>query len=81
MTAVTADGRRESAVGRFLRTRWLSILIVIVAVIFIAQNRQETTIQLFAGAASAPLWVVLAVLFLAGAITGALRTRRRAGRR
>ena len=42
------------------------------AVAFIAQNREPVTISLLAVRLSAPQWLTLTVLFLAGVATGFL---------
>ncbi|MFQ1002639.1 LapA family protein [Modestobacter sp. SSW1-42] len=47
------------------------------AVVFIAQNRDRVSIQLFTATASAPVWLLLTIAVLVGAVIGALlRTRR-----
>ena len=52
-------------------------MLVVLAVIFIFQNRSATTIQLFWVSVQSPLWLTLAVILLLGWIAGLLTTRRK----
>jgi len=56
---------------------WLGIAIAVVAIIFILQNRQPADISLVMLQVSAPLWVTLSAVFLAGFATGWLVSKRR----
>ena len=56
---------------------WLGIAIAVVVIIFILQNRQPVEISLLTLQVSAPLWVVLLVVFLAGFVTRWLVSKRR----
>jgi len=47
-------------------------------VVFIAVNRDDVTISLLVARVHAPLWVVLAGVFVAGWLVGVVRTRRKA---
>lgn len=71
----STDG--PNPVVEFLRKHWLPLLLVIAAGIFIGQNRADTGITLLWIEVQAPLWVVLAVLFLCGFAVGLMRGRRR----
>lgn len=62
----------------FLKTRWVPIVLVVVAVVFIAENRYSTTIELFWLKITSPLWLILLVLFTVGFAAGRLSGRRRA---
>ncbi|WP_323418413.1 hypothetical protein [Propionicimonas sp.] len=55
----------------------LGLLIAVLAVVFIAGNREPTEISLAVLRISAPLWVTLTGVFLAGLATGWLVARRR----
>ena len=61
-----------------LKTRWIPIVLVILAVVFIAENRYRTTIELFWLKITSPLWLILLVLFAVGFAAGRLSARRRA---
>jgi lipopolysaccharide assembly protein A len=79
MATQTAHSTRGARVREFLRRRWILIVLVIVAVVFIVQNRANTTIQLFWAQVVMPQWMYLAVVFLLGLGAGLLigRNRRR----
>lgn len=61
----------------FLADRWGSIVLIVLAIIFIAQNRTRVSTHLLWVTVSAPNWVVLTALFVVGAISGALWRGRR----
>jgi lipopolysaccharide assembly protein A len=64
-----------------LRRRWFAIVLAIVAVIFILQNRSWATIQLFTVQVSMPQWLILAIVLVVGGLLGYLLSRGRRGRR
>lgn len=51
---------------------WAGVIVAVVAVAFIAQNRDPVTINLFLVSLTSPQWLTLTVLFLAGGATGFL---------
>lgn len=61
-----------------LAERWLTILILVVALIFILQNRDRVTITFFTTSFASPMWLVLLITLLVGVVAGVVRTRRRA---
>ncbi|PWV84033.1 Protein of unknown function [Prauserella marina] len=82
MSTVRAGWGR--AIGTKLRavpvTTWLALAIVVVALVFVLQNRNETSVHLFGAALTAPLWLTLLFTFLAGVLAGWLGKRRRTRR-
>lgn len=78
MSSVPAPPAEPNPILAFLRARWLSVLVFILVVVFIAMNRHEVTISLPGAQIAASLWVVLTVVLVAGWIIGAVRTRRQA---
>lgn len=74
---MTKPAQTENAVVTFLKQRWLSILLVVLAVVFILQNRGETTIHVLWVTVNSPLWLFLALIFLAGIVAGAFYRRRK----
>lgn len=66
-----------SSVGRFVARRWVPILVVVLVIVFVAQNRADVTIHLFWATVTSPLWLILSVIFLLGVLAGAYRTKRR----
>lgn len=64
-----------------LKTHWIPIVLVILAVVFIAENRYRTTIELFWLKITSPLWLILLVLFAVGFAAGRLSGRRRVAKK
>lgn len=55
----------------------IATVLVLVAVLFIAQNRNSTTIELLWFSVQAPLWLVLVIIFVIGWVAGFLFERGR----
>jgi lipopolysaccharide assembly protein A len=55
----------------------LAMAIVVVAVAFIAQNRERVHIDLFTIDVTAPVWLVLTIMVVVGMAAGALLRGRR----
>ncbi|WP_051215416.1 hypothetical protein [Granulicoccus phenolivorans] len=56
---------------------WIGLVIAVLAIAFIAQNRQPATFHIVAATFTAPHWIMLTAVFLAGLLTGfALRRRK-----
>jgi uncharacterized integral membrane protein len=55
----------------------VAVVLVIAATVFIAQNTDDATVEVLNIDVTAPLWIVLAVLFLGGVLTGMMLQRRR----
>jgi len=51
---------------------WIGVIVAVVAIAFIAQNRDAVTINLFSIRVTAAQWLTLSILFLAGCATGFL---------
>jgi uncharacterized integral membrane protein len=68
----------ENPVVRFVRARWLPIVLVILLVVFVAQNRKHVSIDMFWVHIKSPLWFILALTAIAGVIIGLVTARRRA---
>ncbi|MGY1731693.1 lipopolysaccharide assembly protein LapA domain-containing protein [Geodermatophilus sp. SYSU D01045] len=55
----------------------LALLIAVVAVAFIVQNRDRVTVDLFTVDVTSPLWLILTIMLLLGVLLGmTLRSRR-----
>lgn len=74
---MTEPAQTENAVVTFVKQRWLSIVLVMLAVVFILQNRGETTIHVLWMTVNSPLWLFLALMFLGGIVAGAFYRRRK----
>ncbi|MGY1693669.1 LapA family protein [Geodermatophilus sp. SYSU D00766] len=55
----------------------VALVLAVVAVVFIAQNRERVTINLFTVDVSAPVWLILTIMVLLGMAVGALLRWRR----
>ncbi|GAB6919714.1 hypothetical protein JCM9803A_01640 [Rhodococcus erythropolis] len=71
-----SDTSNSSARSLLTPRTVIAAVLVALAVIFILQNRAETTIQLFWASVQSPLWLTLVVLLLLGWVAGLLTTRR-----
>ncbi len=71
---------RSAAPRRSFRVtprRVLAAVLVLLAVLFVLQNRNSTSIDLFWISLQAPLWLVLVVIFAVGWLAGFLFERGR----
>jgi uncharacterized integral membrane protein len=57
-----SNDRSDKKFIQFGPQQWLGLLLVAVAIAFIAQNRSDVTIALLWATVSAPLWLVLTLL-------------------
>lgn len=76
---MVTEQKPTSPLGRVPPRVWLALVLVLLALVFILQNRQEAAIQLFLVVVTAPLWIALLVCVAVGILIGALLGRR--GRR
>lgn len=56
---------------------WAGIALAVLAVVFILQNRDTVTIQLFTVQLSSPQWLTFSVVFVLGLLSGFLGAKRR----
>lgn len=56
---------------------WLALILVALAAIFVAQNRDRVTVHVLWAAADSPLWFILVIIFCMGVVIGLLLHRRR----
>lgn len=76
--APTPDRARSSVARSALRPNHVAALgLAVVAIAFIAQNRDRVAISLFSIHVSAPAWILLTVMALVGIAVGALLRSRR----
>ena len=57
-----SDDRNDKKFITFGPPQWLGLLLVVIAIAFIAQNRSDVTIALLWATLSAPLWLVLTLI-------------------
>ncbi|NEW37484.1 DUF1049 domain-containing protein [Nocardia cyriacigeorgica] len=68
---------KRSLLGRVSPTQWVALVLTILAVIFILQNRTKVSIEILAVTITSPMWVVLLLVFIVGWVAGVLTMRRR----
>lgn len=57
---------------------WCALALLVLALVFILQNRASTSIEIFTLTISAPLWLILVISVAVGLLIGVLlRTRRK----
>ncbi|WP_022885631.1 DUF1049 domain-containing protein [Glaciibacter superstes] len=61
--------------------QWIAVILIVLAIVFVAQNRASMAIHLFWMTISAPQWFVLVLLVIVGLVAGYLLGRRRAKNR
>lgn len=69
----TAGGR----VRRFAVRYWVALILVALAAIFVAQNRDRVGVHVLWVTVSSPMWFILAIIFFVGLLIGLLLHRRR----
>ncbi|MGB3697197.1 MAG: LapA family protein [Gordonia sp. (in: high G+C Gram-positive bacteria)] len=73
---MSAPEQTGSPAITFLRRYWLPILLAVLAIVFIAQNRDGTSTSLFWFSFNAPLWLTLTVVTVIAFVCGVLVGRR-----
>ncbi|WP_405939710.1 DUF1049 domain-containing protein [Streptomyces sp. NBC_00726] len=73
---VSSSGKSGS--GAFTPGRILVLVIAILSIVFIAENTEDVEVRLIVPLVTAPLYVWLVVMFVAGMACGAYVFRRRA---
>jgi uncharacterized integral membrane protein len=74
------SGRGQGQVARFVRERWLVILLAVLLVVFIAQNTEQASLQFFWISVNWDVWLVLLLTAAVGWVIGFLMGRNRAKR-
>lgn len=80
--SATPERRRDpgNPVGRLFARHWGALLLAIVLIVFVLENRRRVSINLLATHVRSPLWLVLVVTALIGLAIGYLLARQRARR-
>lgn len=63
--------------SRFSPLNWIAIVLFVLAVIFVLQNRGTVTVDLFWLTVQSPQWLNISVVFLIGWLTGYFSGRRK----
>lgn len=75
--AKSAEGTASRPSRRVTPRQIAALVVAVLIVIFIVQNRELVRIQLFTASVTSPLWLVLAVMIVLGALIGFTLGRRR----
>jgi putative membrane protein len=62
---------------RFALRYWLALILVALAAIFIAQNRERPQVHILWITVESPMWFILTVILVVGILVGLLLRRRR----
>lgn len=63
----------------FSREQTAGLVLLVLAAVFIVENRRSTTIRFLIPEVTAPLWLALFASLVLGVVAGALLARRRLG--
>ena len=77
MSSEITGAKRRGALVRFVLRYWLALVLVVLAAVFVAQNRAQTPVTLFWIRVTSPLWLLLTVIAVVGLVIGLLLGRRR----
>ncbi len=70
-----------SRVARYLGAHWVAVVLTVLVIVFVADNRDRVSIDLFFVHLHSPLWLILAAATVIRILIGLLIARRRAVRR
>jgi putative membrane protein len=65
------------AVRRFALRYWFAIILVALAAVFVAQNRDRVGIHILWVTIESPMWFILTIIAVVGVLIGLLLRRRR----
>ena len=65
------------AVQRFALRYWVAILLVVLAAVFIGQNRARQQVHILWITVGSPMWLLLTTMLVVGIVVGLLLHRRR----
>jgi lipopolysaccharide assembly protein A len=84
MTAQQGTVSDDSAFVRFLKRKWLAIVLVVLLIVVAIQNgvgNDQATIFLLWTQVDMPTWLLVLIVFLIGGVVGWIFARNRAARR
>ncbi|MGV0814536.1 lipopolysaccharide assembly protein LapA domain-containing protein [Mycolicibacterium boenickei] len=64
-------------VRRFALRYWVALILVALAAIFVAQNRDRVSVHVLWVTVESPMWFILVIIFVMGLLIGLLLRRRR----
>jgi uncharacterized integral membrane protein len=77
MSANHPGSQSTGVFNRFAVRYWVAIALVVLAAIFIGQNRDRQRVHLLWLTVESPMWLLLAAMLMIGVIVGLLLQRRR----
>ncbi|WP_024800592.1 hypothetical protein [Nocardia sp. BMG51109] len=66
---------KPSVVSRISMNQWLAIVLTVLAVVFIVENRNRVDIEFLLITIRSPMWLILLVMFVVGWLAGMLARR------
>ncbi|WP_227978973.1 hypothetical protein [Nocardia spumae] len=69
--------QKRSLLARVSPTQWVALVLIVLAIIFVAENRGRVSIEFLLIDITSPMWLVLLATFVVGWIAGVLTVRRR----
>lgn len=66
------DAPKPSLLSRITVNQWIAAVLVVLAVVFIAQNRTLVDINFLLVTIRSPMWLILLIMFLVGLLAGLL---------
>ena len=66
---------KSSVVSRISATQWLALVLTVLAVVFIIENRNRVDIEFLLITIRSPMWLILLVMFVVGWLAGILVRR------
>lgn len=67
----------DGPVRRFALRYWVALILVALAAIFVAQNRDQVSVHVLWVTVDSPMWFILVIIFVMGLLIGLLLRRRR----
>ncbi|MEV6279656.1 hypothetical protein [Nocardia sp. NPDC051832] len=68
---------KPSVLSRISPNQWIAIVLTVLAIVFILENRHKVDIEFLLLSVRSPMWLVLLVTFAVGWLVGILTHRRR----
>ena len=70
------DAPKRTLLSRITVNQWLAVVLIVLAAVFIAQNRNRVDINFLLVTVRSPMWLILLIMFMVGAVAGLLIKRR-----
>jgi len=77
MPADESGRHTGGALSRFAVRNWAALILVVLAAVFIGQNRDRQAVRLLWITVESPMWLLLSAMLVVGIVVGLLLHRRR----